>query len=306
MQQHSHLIDLGTLSGGKNEPAWVGKISLAARIKSGEITKTELSEADSRINDSFVPVSKGAAKRCIDGSSIEGYDDNDPAWRERGLGPQIQGGIADEALANRLTTGVSQNEHEVPTLLADIEATAKEHSTDFAPGDHTDDHATDENTGCGAINGMAIRLGMLNDPVIAPVIETVTATIMGLVNVPFDQAAFKTLQQHAKELMTINYLPAKGVEVLDKIREINPNGIEKLIRPHAECFLTLNFVSGTTFNRDHFNAVTRSKIQNFNLDAWYILEEYGANGLALVVDAVATAMNLTDGTLQLRARMQVA
>jgi hypothetical protein len=298
------MIDLGVLRTAENAHLWQGAISRESRLVSGDITEAELGQAYQRLNGSFRTVAQGAPKRCIDGSTIEGYDDANAADYTRPLGPQVQGGIADEAYAQRLIKGFNPTEN--ATLIGDIDAAAAEHSGDFAPGDHTDNHneGNPDNTGCGAINGMRAKAELLVDEEAATYAKGVVDSILALAESSMPAAAYESLRLHAGQMLASpDYLPDQVGTVLDKIRDLNPNGVEKLVRPHNECSLTINFAPDTTFHRDHYNAATDDKIQNFNLDAWYITQEYGDEGYALVVDAVLTAMNLTDGSLQVFARV---
>jgi hypothetical protein len=305
--EQAELLDIGVLRTPENSHLWNNSektISLARRLESGEITEAELQEAEGRLNEAYIAVSKGAPKRCIDGSTLEGYDDTNPEHYGRPLGPQIQGGIADEAYAMRLTKGLSAEPN--ATLLTDIEIVASEHSADFAPGDHTDNvnHGNPDNTGCGAVNGMEVKTERILDEETSDFAHGVTTTVLGIENIVPDESALADLRTRAAELRDKpGYFPEHVAEVLKKITELYANGIEKLVRPHNEAFLVINFVRGTTLHRDHFNAATDSKIQAFSLDAWYIIDEYGEEGYALVMDAVLTAMNLTDGSLRVKARL---
>lgn len=304
--REGQMTDLGTLSNGQHEHLWnrgEKAISLKRRIDAGEVSPHDVEEGVARLGSSFVPTTKGAPKRCVDGSTNEAYNDNDPRSYGRVLGPQIQGGTADEAVAMRLiedTVG-----YESATLLTDMDIAAA-HPSEYAPGGHTDNLANAEKSGCGAVDGQLRKLAMYSHPETAEIIEQVATTILDLAEgkpVP-PTGVFATLQANAQKLATqANYFPAPQ-EFLAKLRSLNPNGVEKMIRPHAEISLTLNFVRGTTFHRDHFNAATNSKIQNFNLDVWAILDEHEpAVASVLVADAVATVMDLTDGSLRLFARL---
>ena len=301
-EQEADIIDLGTLSGGESQHLWKGGISRQQRIDTGEITEAEVEDRLSTINSYFVPVGIGAPKRCVDGSSIVGYDDSDPTWYARALGPQVQGGSADEAFAKRLVSGIAPGEQ--PTLLTDIKTNVVETRSRFAPGDHTDDRATDENCGCGAIVGMPRKLAFFNDIEATSYSHQKTNGLLDRLGIQAPAEVFERMVQTAQELNNQQgYLPAKSSEVLDLLASLNPRAIETLKRPHAEVSVTINLVPDTTFHRDHYNAQTADKIQNFNLDAWVILEEYGEEGYAVLVDAVQTLMDLTDGSLRLLVRV---
>lgn len=299
-RNEAELIDLGTLSGGKNEHVWTGGISLKQRIEAGEITVAEVDESVSVLNDFYVPITRGAPKRCGDGSSIEGYDDNDPRWYGRGLGLQTLGGTLGEAVGMRLTVGVPVDGK--ISLVGDMRIVAARPSVS-SPGDHTDDRADGDKTGCGQVDGQPRKLPRYSNPEYAQVIEGTTDTIFGLAKVAPPQNAYISVQAEAVKLSQIpGYFPAPDV-VLRELRALNSNGLEKLIRPHAEATLTINLVRGTTFHRDHYNARTNGKIQNFGLDVAEILAEHPDDGYAIIADAIATAMDLTDGSIRLFVRM---
>ncbi|HSH18040.1 MAG TPA: hypothetical protein VK978_01515 [Candidatus Saccharimonadales bacterium] len=298
-EREGRIVELGTLSGGQHEELWTGAISLSSRLEAGELTQKAVDAQTARINSFFVPAVKGAAKRCIDGSSLQGYDDADPRSYGRALGPQIQGGSLGEAVALRMWEGLSE---QTTSLADDLKALA-ERGGRYAVGDHTDDHADGTKTGCGQYDGQMRKLPRYEEETYAGIMKATADAILAQVDIPSQQAHFERLQRSAAELAKHSEYFAPAEEALAALRGLNPDGVETLVRPHNEVSLTINFVPGTTFHRDHYNAQTHSKIQNFGLDAWNIVEEHGEAGYALVVDAVATAMDLTDGTLKLYARL---
>lgn len=294
--------DLGILSGGEHEALWSGAISLRQREASGEVTISELTEVVPRLAGSFIPIAKGAAKRCVDGSSVVGYEDSAPADFGRQLGPQVQGGTVDETITMRLLHGFGAGES--ASLLKDMDTFAQRHQSDFAPGDHTDNHADETMTGCGAIDGQLRKLAMYGDGAKVQTMESIATSIMALGGKRPPAGMLSRLQTSAAMLLQRpDYFPSRPQSVLDKLRRLNPGGVEKLARPHGEVSLTINFVPGTTFHRDHYNAMTGAKLQNFNLDAWTIFDEYDDEAFALFIDAAATLMDLTDGSLRLFARL---
>lgn len=292
----------GRLYGRENNGLWEGKISLDDRINNGEIDSDYLEVIPAKVNRSFVPVSKGAALRCVDGSSSQGYDKNSAMSHDRPLGPQIQGGIAGVAQAMRLWLGPSPN----TTLLTDIDKVNDDYLKDYSPGDHTDDTVGDDLTGCGAIDKYTTKLAFLTDPSKQQAIKDISEAILASGNKVVPTGAFDRILKNATDLSEIEgYLPP-AKNTLAKIRSLNPSGVEVLVRPHPEASVTINWVSNTTHDRDAYNAETDSKIGNFNLDAWAIFEEFGEEiGYAVIVDAVATKMAITDGSQLLLIRTPV-
>jgi hypothetical protein len=291
--QQATIEVIGKLSGGENSDLWQGKISLDTRLESGEIEANELTTIPELVNRFYVPVSKGAALRCVDGSSLQGYDKNSPTSYARPLGPQIQGGIAGEAQARRLWLGPNAG----ATLLTDIDESFNDYSRDYLPGDHTDDVVGEDATGCGAIDKYATKISLLADSTRQKSIEATADAIMASGEKMTPVGAFERIAKNAEALNRIEgYLPP-AKDTLAKIRSLNPNGVEVLVRPHPEASLTINWVANTTHDRDAYNAETDSRIGNFSLDAWAIFEELGEEvGYAAIVDAVVTVMAITDGS----------
>ena len=291
--QQATVEVVGRLSGGENNGLWEGKISLDNRVKSGEIDNDYLESIPALVNRFYIPVSAGAALRCVDGSSLQGYDKNSALSHARPLGPQIQGGIAGAAQAMRLWLGPSPN----TTLLTDIDKCNDEYLRDYLPGDHTYDIVGEDLTGCGAIDQYATKLSFLTDPPKQQAIRDISEAILASGNKVAPVGAYERIIKNATALRKSDgYLPP-AKDTLTKIRSLNPNGIEVLVRPHPEASVTINWVADTTHDRDAYNAETDSKVGNFNLDAWAIFEEFGPEiGYATIVDAVATKMAITDGS----------
>lgn len=307
------MVDLGILSGEEHGELWNSEgISLKTRIQKKEITSEQVEENISHLGEYFIPTTPGARKRCVDGSTSAGYDDTDPRLFSQPLGPQIQGGSLDEAVAQRLIKGFAPSEQAV-TFLDDLRVVAanRPKASIYTEGGHTDDKVeadqqqTAVKTGCGALDGQTRKLQRYTEPETAAVISGTAASVLSLANIQPAPDSFENLQVRIAELASRpGYFQARPHDVLQVLKGLNPTGIEKVVRPHAEVSVTINFVPNTTFHRDHYNARTDSLIQNFNLDAWAIIEEYGEEyGYALVADAVATLMDLTDGSLRLLARL---
>jgi hypothetical protein len=294
--QQATIDVLGTLSSNENADLWQGQISLDSRIDSGEVKAEELSSIPDLVNRFYVSASRGAALRCVDGSSLQGYDKNSAG---KPLGPQIPGGIAGEAQAMRLWLGPDPE----ATLLTDIDKIFEDQSHDYLPGDHTDDVVGEGATGCGAIDQYTTKIALLADPAKQKSIETIANSIMASGGKIIPTGAFERLAKNAEALnQASGYLPAPK-DTLDKIRSLNPTGVEILVRPHPEATLTINWVANTTHDRDAYNAETDSRIGNFSLDAWAVFKELGDEiGYAAIVDAVTTVISITDGSQLLLVR----
>jgi hypothetical protein len=253
--------------------------------------------------DFFVAAKPGATKRCIDGSTIDGYDAKDPKWQKRALGPQIQGGSVEESVAIRLSRICADPDKPVTSLVEDLKRISKDRASKYKEGDHTDVHADETKTGCGAIDGQLRKLDLYDDMDALVTIRSTVNSILGLVNVHVPISSFDKLIVAANRLAARPEYFSKPNDILQTLKDLNPDALEMMTRPHAEVSLTLNFVPDTTFDRDRYNSKSNSKIQNFNLDIWNILQEHGDDAFIVIADSVATAMDLTDGTLRLFARV---
>lgn len=308
------IVELGTLSGGQNEHLWnqgEKAISLRRRIDKGEITEAYVESQLAALDEYFVPTTPGAPKVCVDGSSVLGYDDNDPASFWRPFGPQIQGGSGDEAVAQRVNRGFGPDDQDV-NFISDLKKVTdnRPRRSRFSEGGHTDDQANAdvddkaEKSGCGAVDGQPRKIPRYSDPEAAPVIRGTADAIYDVAGLQHEQDAYDKFARGVAELAKRpEYFDCSPHDVSVTFQELNDKGLEKMVRPHNEVAVVINLVPNSRFHRDHFNARTDSTIQVFGLDAWNIIEEYGPDeGYPLVSDAVATLMDLTDGTLKLLIR----
>lgn len=295
--ERAELIYVGELRGNTPPEHWTGTISLAKRLESGEITEDELNEALGLINSCYVPVKLGAPKRCVDGRSVEGYDDKDPDSYGRGLGPQVQGGTEGDVIGSRLAKGYEPG----ATYNSDLKKYAKESKSKFGVGGHIDNRAKlDEGkTGCGQRDGEERRLPVYNDDRYSTVISRLSDTY-GAVDLEQPKGKAEELKANAAELDTHadEYFADKS-EATKTVLRLNPNGLEKLVGVHNEAAIVVNFDEDWTLHRDHFAALTGNKIHCFGLDGWDIVNEHGEDAYFVLADAVNTTMDLTDGTIKL-------
>lgn len=290
----SEIKILGAISevtGGKEH--YVGAISLGARLSSTAELQVETSDVERAFElakSSYVPATAGAPVRCVDGRTSEGYEDNDPQHYGEPLGPQIQGATIEEAVAKRLNAGYEPG----ATLQQDVQQLMQDESR-FSPGSHYDSHSP---LGCGAVKGQEAKLTYYQDPNIFAVISSSVVELakQGGVELPAD--ALSHLPDRAKELSkNAQAYYGDKVSAVDEVGKLVPSYQKKLIGSHNEIGVIVNFVPATTFHTNHFNALTAGKLQIFGLDAWHVSDP------TLLADAVATLMNLTDGSLKLAVRL---
>lgn len=289
----AELVYLGTLKGESPAEHWTGAISPTKRLANGEVTQEELDHAVEMLLPCFVPVTKGAPKRCVDGRGIAGYDDKDPAWFGRALGPQTQGGVIGDAIGKRLSKGYEPG----ATILGDVQDYVKNGNSDYAAGAHVDNHGDDADSGCGQFAGLERK----NDIHIEERAETATERLEYLydkANLPFPEHHVEVLDSNAESIKDneLQYFADKS-EVIAWLRRQNPEAVAELLDGHFEATATLNFDRGQTFHTDHYNALTNNNVHNFNLDVWNIMDEHSEEAFFVLADVMATLMDLTAGDL---------
>lgn len=205
--EQGQLVSLGELRGDTPPEHWTGGISLAERIEGGELMREEVDARHEQLPNYFREVTIGAPKRCGDGRTIAGFDPLSPQWYSRGLGVQILGGTGGDATGIRLSKGFEAD----ATFAGDVSTTAKNHRSDFAPGDHTDENAGGEKTGCGAIDGQQRKNEIHVSPERSKTLQTILTFVYDKAGLPLPLALFRQLKQnaqsihdHADEFLPIN------------------------------------------------------------------------------------------------------
>lgn len=298
--EQGKIVPLGILRQNTEPAHWTGAITLDGRIERGELTQAEVDTQHQKLNHFFVDANFGSPKRCGDGRPIEGYSPTSIDWYNKSRGAQIFGGTGGDAIGLRLAKGFTDGS----SFSSDVAITSSVFSTDFAPGDHIDDHAEGQKTGCGAIDGQARKNDIFSDSEKFQTIETVLTFLYEKAGMSLSKEFFYKLKQNAESLHENSQSYFSDMHTAQtEISKISPNGIEKLIGKHNETSLTLNFVEGTTFDRDRYGYDTDGKIQNFNIDVWSILKEHKKDAGSVLADQIATALDLTDGSIELFVRI---
>lgn len=295
MSEEATIINLGKLSDLMPRESFKGSISVQERLARGVASPEGLVTANEALHKSYVPAIAGASVRCVDGRANATYDDND--IKSYKLGPQVQGGTPDIAVARRLRIGVDTG----VTLEADVDNVTSIDSK-FLPAGHTDDHVAEGEYGCGALKGQEVKLGYYADQIEA--INAVTKAIIEMdgKTLPVDFA--ETLATNASDLQDVasEYFAGKP-DILNYLTKFNSEAKRTKRGQHNEFKVVLNFVRDTTLNSGKLNNLTGGEYNAFNLDVWYVLDTYGEDAPYIIADALATLMNLTDGSLDVEARL---
>ena len=221
------------------------------------------------------------------------------------LSPNSAGGSLSLWVAHRLTGGKLRTEDFFKELLA-----AGVHI-----GDHTDDHAHGESTGCGANDKFSSILGLIADTVD---LETSTSGEIFKGIALLREALGLTPQTDTKSLIkAARELFGNAETPLQRMASIEQSGSGPVLTgAHCEVAVIINSQAGTTLNRQRFIDDYEGVISAFNVDAWAFeqsavttLKAMGEDWqdgekVAVMVDAMmaynlATAATLCGGNIQL-------
>lgn len=313
---YKNLGPINAILGEVSEDAWTGKISKSSRVKNNIDLLTKINSAlrAENLENFYRQCNKNARTRCIDGRPLAGSDENS----NQDLGPQVPGGTPMTALARRLVgfEGTLEN----AKLSDDISETmAAVQKIGFMFGGHIDSASEDisNKTGCGAIDNMPAILEKITTPEFALIVKKMTMSLLGG---EFNMSVFREvlgglilIQGHRDSYFEKNstgnykYIDKVMDELRSKSNESDP--VARLTGSHNEVALVINTVPGTTFDRDSFSASTENQIQIFGHDFWQSKElasllysdKKQANEFLTIrtMFAIATAMTLTDGSIDL-------
>ncbi len=320
--ENIEVTRLGVVSGDADR-RWFGSISVASRLLKGEITTGQLAEAfaPNNVRKYIVRAFRSAHTRCVDGRPAEGYEENREEMHARELGAQTAGGTAGATICFRLAQGAEDDTYVGHTFEEDVEVYASAvKALGFEIGGHTDDHAPEHATGCGAIDKMREIVEVMTDTRHATRLKELTSAVLGTW---YDPKIYSEMLGNAVLLQSESetYFKDYKQTVFKKLRAQAAGAIERLTGKHKEAGVIVNRIYGTTFHRDEFAADNDFELQAFNYDFWRsveIAENFIHNHdifqdmsesrklieakkllTARVMYTVATLMTLTDGTLEL-------
>lgn len=272
----------------------------------------------------FGPCDADAPEQCIDGR---------PSSKSSKRGPKVPGGTT--VAAETRTVVENPEGQDGRTILDELENMVGSYEeSKILFGAHIDNHASGEITGCGAVDKAIMILAKSTSVEANRQLRILVMTMLGRVNYSsdrFDLMAGRTISLLASKDEYFLKDPENGEfkyrqATMELLRESSPESspVEELQGKHNEVGLVVNFVKGTTFYRDEFSRDNNDELQLFNYDFWrteevaYALypdsDELSAEKLVAnaekraqfimfrAVNAVATAMVLTDGSVKLIVR----
>lgn len=291
-----------------------GAISFSDRAKS-EVSKTELSKVESLIRSKKILKAVDTDKHtgdavdddgCGDGRGVT--DDNGNVVeitearvpRKKSLSrAKVFGGGATMAVATLIGLGRHYSDK-----LEDVFSSAMSalDEAELNYGGHSDEHASEDKSGCGAID---------NAPVIIKNAlkyrSDIYDAILKLVPEVDVQAVDEVLGNYASFAESMDATRYKGGDIMDKIKQHKV--VKKLIRGHSEMYIVLNDIEGYTVNQHEVRDASKEFVQVFAVDVWravdiaqglYSDEPEAAQTRALISEIVftlATAATLTKGDL---------
>lgn len=175
-----------------------------------------------------------------------------------------------------------------------------EHQLDY--GAHTDNHASGDKSGCGAIDNAPKILQKATE-----FKDQIAATIGVLTDDKHQPEVLTDVQSNFTAMAErIKNKPYSGKRVMDKVRE-KDKVVKELEGDHRETHIIINTVAGTTVDQDFVRTLTDDAAQAFVVDEWRLRELsqelYSSEAdqetayISMLVYTLATAGTLTKGDL---------
>lgn len=211
---------------------------------------------------------------------------------------KVFGGGPTMALAAEIAVSATQPEN-VTSAFESAMAMLDDHDIDY--GAHTDEHAGEINSGCGAIDNApliianAVKYQRLITDTIRALIPDVDAMVLDEV--------IESYESFSDEIKDKEY---RGQVIMNSI-DSREKVIKQLVKGHQEMFVLLNEVENYTVNQFAVRDASKESIQVFAVDLWRLhsinsrlYEDDEIRDKALLsqlVYTLATSATLTDGTL---------
>ncbi len=238
------------------------------KLHAEKMTNEGLQDFANDMKDNYlVPVSKDAPCVCIDGRPCACT----VAGTEPVVGPKVAGGAEQTAFAaaeltpfyygDTIADDARDRAVEVGTLLAAKGIVIGGHTTTGARENGYKDPSTGaEQTGCGAAEKHVLATERIAD--VDETIFEMTNQILGLQKRPDSHVVA------ASEMKKRNtsYGPKMMLDI--EIAQDDGKSTEVLEGPHGECAIVLNWVDGTTIDRDAMQRETGKEV--FVIDVWYL------------------------------------
>lgn len=248
---------------GENAEGAIGQ-TIASRPRLDEFTSRVGSGEFHQATDIALPCA------CIDGRL--------GCWSR----PNAAGGTLSLAVADDLLTQQYDIDGTTASMVANVFRSL--HERGHIVGDHTDDHAHGDRSGCGANDTL---------PKIYAVIQRKADALRSYaeaIGLTVDDETHRTIVSGANRRTEFS----TGREVLEKmIENASEDTIDTLHGDHNEVLAVINKRPGTTIDREAIAAEFGPEYEAFNVDVW----SFEAAARALYPDADETAIQQTIGAL---------
>lgn len=247
----------------------IGDIGPKKRIENGEITTKRVNELAGRLHQgefyARLDEWQRLPNKCVDG---RGRSDG-----RQELGPNSAGGSFSLVAADMLThqefrdygghiaENTAQYAHNVFQYV-------KDNDRGHELGDHCDNHAKGEKSGCGAVDKMQPIMNYIaNHP-------EAMHSLAGVLGVHVPLQTHDTIISRADDLdkeKDLEFSP--GSKAMDVLRgAAGEDAVEELKDSHDEVLLSVNTRPGTTLNRAAIQQEFGDNYQAFNVDVWALQE----------------------------------
>lgn len=291
-----------------------GGISFLERAKT-EVPETELSKIELLIHSPVILKAVDTDKHTGEAVDDDGCGDGRGTTDDKGnIVDVTEAGVPRKKSLNRakvfgggatmaVSTLIGLGRHKSNKVEA-VYSTAMQamDEAELNYGGHSDEHASGDNSGCGAIdNAPTIINNALKYR--SDIHNTVVQLVPG-VDVQVVDGVLDNFASFAASMDSASY---KGSRIMDTIKKHKV--VKKLIRGHSEMYIVLNDIEGYTVNQHEVRHASKESVQVFAVDVWraadiaqglYSGEPEETQDMALISELVftlATAATLTKGDL---------
>ena len=295
---------------------WQGAISLSERLDDGSYSTDQLIQAKEILAAKYTEIHKGAPIRCIHAGKLIDYDPKKAEDYARPLGPQFAGGTIGQSISRRIVIIDEKTQFDSNQFIEDFKTEANAASIlGLKPGNHQGEHATEEKTGCGAVDGMESILDLFSNKERSEVAQKL-AMVIAETAFGKDYSDQDLMNEVINSFVILaknkeTYLKSKK-EMLNLVEDANNKGAPKLDNNSNASFIVINTLPNTTLLTDDYDEETEDKAKAFSFDVWHLKDLAATNFndlvdqkkfiLASALFNCAAAMSLTDGSQKLIVR----
>jgi hypothetical protein len=238
----------GTISGHDDEPEVLARTDEVIRSSADIVIPVDKDDNDRMLNDDG----------CGDGRQVVQVFSRHKTFKRSLNRAKVFGGSVTMASASLIGAGQA-GKQPLDAVFGTAVTTLEDKNMDF--GAHTDEHASGENCGCGAIDKApeAVLAALKYEAPIRNVIDA-----LGADNGQLD-AVYENFRAYVRDMP--GQAPYSGRKVMDQIMGAG-KVIKKLGGQHRERRIILNTVRDHTVNQHLIREATDDRAQAFAVDIW--------------------------------------